>query len=87
MEGNRANWGPGIVWAAAEGKPELPGGEVGVPEAEVPPADLSFAEADGIGRKAWPGLGFAVSSGGALNTFFGMLVTAVELITSVYVSY
>ena len=49
--GNRPNiCGPGVVCAAAEGNAAWLGGEVGVPELEVAPADLSFAEDDGTGR-------------------------------------
>lgn len=50
--GNRDNCGPGIVCAAADGIPELDGGEVGIPDAVVPEDDLNFADAAGTGRKA-----------------------------------
>jgi hypothetical protein len=69
--------------AAAEGIAELEGGEVGVPEADVPDEDLSLAEAGGTGSHAWPGLGFDGSNGGALRIFLGMALTGCELMTSV----
>ena len=49
--GKRPNiWGPGVVWAAAEGKDAWLEGEVGVPEDDVAPDDFNFADAAGTRR-------------------------------------
>lgn len=72
-----------MVWAATEGVLDEGGGEVGVPDADdIPLAERSLAEAEGMGRNPWPGEGLAGSSGGALRLFFGMDATGCELRTS-----
>ena len=42
--------GPGVVCAAAEGIAALFAGDTGVPELDVAPPDLSFADEEGTGR-------------------------------------
>ena len=59
------------MWAAEEGAAAAGGGEEGVPLAAETFADLSLAEAEGTGRKEWPGVGLAGSRGGALRVFLG----------------
>jgi hypothetical protein len=61
---------------------EVWGGELGVPLEEVIDADLSFADAEGMGSQLWPGVGFEGSRGGALRLFLGMDATGCECNTS-----
>ena len=60
-----------MVCAAVDGNAEFEGGDWGVPLAVVPIVDFNLADADGTGSHAWPGDGFAVSSGGALRICLG----------------
>ena len=78
--------GPGIVCAAAEGRAEWGVGVIGVPLGAclVSFDALSFAVDDGTGRKLWPDVGFAGSSGGALSMLFGNEETGGEFKTSLY---
>lgn len=63
--------------AAADGSVDCGGGEVGVPDAdnELPLAERSLADAEGIGRNWCPGEGLAGSRGGAFRLFLGIDAT------------
>ena len=73
------------MWDAVEGNPVFAGGNVGVPvEVWSLPADFNLAVDEGIGRKLWPGVGLAASSGGARRLFFGTEMTGCERSISLY---
>lgn len=71
-----------MVCAAVDGMADDPGGEVGVPEAVAPEADLSFADGEGTGSQACPGFGCEGSRGGARSTCLGMEAAGCEFNTS-----
>lgn len=71
-----------MLCAAADGNAELEGGDWGIPLAVVPTLDFNLADADGTGSHAWPGEGFAASSGGALRICLGTEAAGWECKTS-----
>lgn len=56
-----------------------------MPDAVEPAADFTLADDGGTGSHAWPGDGFAASSGGALRICLGTDAAGWEWRTSFYI--